>query len=44
MYPECVLIIALAIAAATPTGAVKAFLAKICADREAEKTPEFRSN
>jgi hypothetical protein len=35
MYPECIFIIALAIAAATPPGAVEAFLEKICAGREA---------
>lgn len=42
MYSEYVLVIAVAIAATTPTGVVKFFLAKICGDSDVEKIFESR--
>jgi hypothetical protein len=44
MSPECVLIIALAVAAATPSGVVRAFLAKICRDGEAGENNRITFN
>jgi hypothetical protein len=42
MYSEYVLVIAVAIAAATPTGFVKILLAKICGDSDGEKIFQSR--